>query len=126
MLVKRDKTSIFASGTFRGLRLDTISHEYYAWRSKRSRPAVQIDLVIDRADGIATICEMKYSKDDYVLNESEYRRIVRRMDTFQNETGHKGGVQASIVTTYGLTENRYSEISPAPITMEHLFAYLMN
>ncbi len=114
------------SQIIRGLRLDTISHEYYAWRSKRSRPAVQIDLVIDRADGIATICEMKYSKDDYVLNESEYRRIVRRMETFQNETGHKGGVQASIVTTYGLTENRYSEISPAPITMEHLFAYLMD
>jgi hypothetical protein len=82
---------------------------------------VQIDLVIDRADGIATVCEMKYSKDDYTLTEKEYRNIVRRMDTFQNETKHKGGLQACIVTTYGLKDNLYSEISPKSITMDDLF-----
>ncbi len=105
----------------RGLRLDAIRHEYYAWRSKESRPGVQIDLVIDRADGITTICEMKYSKGDYTLSEQEYRSIVRRMETFQRETKYKGGVQASIVTTYGLSENMYSEVSPVPITMDELF-----
>ncbi|MBQ7211947.1 MAG: hypothetical protein IJS19_04690, partial [Muribaculaceae bacterium] len=57
----------------------------------------------------------------FLLSEKEYRNIVRRMETFQNETGHKGGVQASIVTTYGLNENVYSEISPVPITMDELF-----
>ncbi len=102
----------------RGLRLDAIRHEYYAWRSQESQPAVQIDLVIYRADGIATICEMKYSKDDYTLTEKEYKSIVRRMETFQKETGYKGGIQASIVTTYGLAENMYSEVSPTPITMD--------
>jgi AAA+ ATPase superfamily predicted ATPase len=104
-----------------GLRLDAISHEYYAWRSRNNDPAVQIDLVIDRADGIATICEMKYSKDDYTLSEAEYRNIMRRIEVFQTETKHKGGVQASIVTTYGLKENMYSEISPKAITMDDLF-----
>ena len=107
-----------------GLRLDAIRHEYYAWRSQESTPSVQIDMVIDRADGIVTICEMKYSKDDYTLNEKEYKNIVRRMETFQNETGHKGGIQVSVVTTFGLNENMYSEISPIPITMENLFEKL--
>lgn len=106
----------------RGMRLDAIRHEYYAWRSKESVPAVQIDLVIDRSDNITTICEMKYSKDDYALSEKEYRNIVRRMETFQKETKYKGGVQACIVTTYGLQENMYSDISPVAITMEELFA----
>lgn len=106
----------------RGLRLDAIRHEYYAWRSQNSKPAVQIDLVIDRADGIVTICEMKYSKDDYSINENEYRKIVRQIETFQTETKHKGGVQLNIVTTYGLEQNMYSEISPIPITMEDLFS----
>ena len=64
---------------------------------------------------------MKYSKDDYTLNETEYKKIIRRMETFQKETGRKGGMQASIVTTYGLHENMYSEISPIPITLEELF-----
>jgi len=104
-----------------GLRLDAIRHEYYAWRSQNSTPAVQIDLVIDRADGIVTICEMKYSKDEYTLSEKEYRNIIRRSEIFQKETKHKGGVQVSIVTTYGLQENMYSEISPIPITIQDLF-----
>ena len=104
-----------------GLHLDTIAHEYYSWRSRDSKPTAQIDMLIDRADGIVTVCEMKYSKDDYLLPESEYRNIVRRMDTFSSETGHRGGVQATIVTTYGLRDNMYSEISPIPITMEDLF-----
>ena len=43
------------------------------------------------------------------------------METFQKETGHKGGIQVSLVTTYGLHENMYSEISPVPITIEELF-----
>lgn len=114
----------FADGLrqiIRGLHLDTIAHEYYAWRSRESNPAVQIDLVIDRADGIVTICEMKYSKDEYLLTENEYRKIVRRMETFSRETQHKGGVQATIVTTYSLHNNIYSEISPVVITMEHLY-----
>jgi hypothetical protein len=104
-----------------GLRLDAIRHEYYAWRSRNSKPAVQIDLVIDRADNISTICEMKYSKSDYSLSEKEYRNILRRADTFQKETNHKGGVQVCIVTTYGLHENMYSEISPKAITLDDLF-----
>ncbi len=107
-----------------GLRLDAIRHEYYAWRSRESQPAAQIDLVVDRADGIVTICEMKYSKDDYTLNEKEYKNIVRRMETFRKETGHKGGIQVSVVTTYGLHDNMYSEISPKPVTMEELFEEL--
>lgn len=104
-----------------GLHLDTIAHEYYAWRSHESSPSVQIDMIIDRADGIATICEMKYSKDDYTLTESEYKKIIRRMETFVKETNHRGGTQVTIVTTYSLRENMYSEISPVSITMEHLF-----
>lgn len=104
-----------------GLGLDRIRHEYYAWRSRDAHPAVQIDLVIDRADGIATICEMKYSKDEYTVQESEFKKIMRRMEVFQSETKQKGGVQTCIVTTYGLRENMYSEILPTAITMKELF-----
>ena len=32
------------------------------------------------------------------------------METFQKETGHKSGVQVSLVTTYDFNENVYSEI----------------
>ncbi len=105
-----------------GLHLDSISHEYYAWRSQNSNQKVQIDLIIDRADGIVTLCEIKYSKDDYTLSEKEYKNIIRRMEAFQEETNHKGGIQVSIITTFSLKSNMYTEISPIPITMTELFS----
>lgn len=40
--------------------------------------------------------------------------------SFQKETGHKSGVQVSIVTTYGLHENMYSEISPVPRDIQQI------
>lgn len=104
-----------------GLHFDTIAHEYYSWRSKECQPMTQIDMIIDRADGIATICEMKYSKDDYSINENEYRKLIRRLESFEKETRRKGGTQISIVTTYALRDNMYAEISPNHITMEQLF-----
>ena len=53
-----------------------------------------------------------------IPTESSKKQIAK--GTFQKETGHKGGIQVSLVTTYGLHENMYSEISPVPITMEEL------
>ena len=41
----------------------------YAWRclpnEKKYRRGVQIDLIINRSDGIIDVCEMKYSKEPF-------------------------------------------------------------
>ena len=56
-----------------------------------------------------------------VIDGSRETEIISRMETFQKETGYKGGIQASIVTTFSLQDNMYSEISPIPITLDELF-----
>ena len=33
----------------------------YAWRSEKSDPGAQIDLLIDRKDGVINLCEIKYT-----------------------------------------------------------------
>ncbi len=40
----------------------------YAFRSKKSTSGAQIDLCIERADGIIDICEMKYTEQVFVLD----------------------------------------------------------
>ena len=44
------------------LGIDRIHTEYYSWRSRESMPAAQIDLIIDRADNLTNVCEIKYSQ----------------------------------------------------------------
>ena len=43
------------------LGIDRIHTEYYSWRSRESMPAAQIDLIIDRAENLTNVCEIKYS-----------------------------------------------------------------
>ena len=51
----------------KALRIDGISTISYAWRSKNSTPGAQIDLVIERADKIVNLCEIKYSQTPYSI-----------------------------------------------------------
>jgi len=103
------------------LRLDAIHTEFYSWRSKVSTPAAQIDIVIDRADGIVTICEVKYSKAEYSLTNSEYNKIMNRVEAFVQETKCKKGTQTIIITTRGMKPNGYSEISKRTVTLDDMF-----
>ena len=107
------------------LHLDTIWCEYYAWRSRETTPAAQIDLLLDRADGIITICEMKYSKTMYVVNKDEYNKMMNRISAFVAETRWTKGVQMVMVTTVGLKKNMYSsEFSGKTVCLNDLFSRL--
>ena len=81
------------------LHLDTIHTEYYSWRSSVSDPKTQIDIAIDRSDGIVTLCEAKYSKTAFTLTKAEYERILYREEAFKTETKCRKGVQNILVTT---------------------------
>lgn len=52
----------------------------YSWTAKapdHDCQGAQIDMLIDRADGVIDICEIKYSAEPYELNKSEDSSIVR-------------------------------------------------
>ena len=103
------------------LGIDRIHTEYYAWRSKQSQPASQIDLIIERADQIVNICEMKYSEYPYAINNTEAQRLRIRMGNFVDETHTKGGIQLTFITTFGLRKNAHSDAVRQELTMNELF-----
>ena len=92
-----------------------------AWRSKQSAPAAQIDLLIDRNDGIISLCEMKYSDDEFVIDK-KYDEILRnKKATFIRETKTRKGVHTTLVTTYGVKRNEYRHNIQSEATMDDLF-----
>lgn len=103
------------------LHLDTIHTEYYSWRSSVSDPKTQIDIAIDRSDGIVTLCEAKYSKTAFTLTKAEYERILYREEAFKTETKCRKGVQNILVTTNSVNRNTYSDIFLKIITLDDIF-----
>lgn len=97
----------------------------YAWRcsgdESKNRRGVQIDLLIDRSDGIIDICEMKYSKELYVISADYGRELQRKRDVFAEVTGTESAVHTIMVTTNGVIHNEeWSEIQ-AEVNLDSLF-----
>lgn len=91
------------------------------WRSKESIPGAQIDLVIDRADRVINLCEMKYSINDFEITKKYDTDLRNKVAIFIEETKCKKSIHTTLVTTYGLKRNAYSGFFQNVITMDDLF-----
>ena len=103
------------------LRLDRIATKCYSWRSKGTNPKAQIDMVLERADGIINIFEMKYSEDNYSLDKEEDDKLRDRISRFRKETEAKEALWPTLVTTYGLKGGVHSATFVNNLTMDDLF-----
>ena len=103
------------------LGISGIEVDYYQWRSTSSSPAAQIDLILDRADGIINVCEMKFSQTPYLIKKAEYDKLQNRLFTFQAETQMNKGMQLTFVTLFGLQPNEYANDVARQVTMDDLF-----
>jgi AAA+ ATPase superfamily predicted ATPase len=91
-----------------------------SWRSEESNPGAQIDLLIDRKDGVITLCEMKYSDSELALTKGMAANIRNKRNVFTNESGTKKAVHVAIITPIGLKRNMYYDIAQAVVTMREL------
>ena len=103
------------------LGISRIGSNYYAWRSKHTDPAVQIDLILDRADNIVNICEIKYSKDEYLMTAEDEQQMRRRQSAFIRETKSRQATRPTMITTFGLQQNSHSSEITDEITLDDLF-----
>lgn len=103
------------------LRLDTMLTKYYSWRNKPGKPAGQIDMIIERADGITDICEMKYSRYEYTQDAYESKKLERRIQAFQSEYKDHESIRTVLVTTKGLTQGEHSDDFAKVLTLKDLF-----
>ena len=105
----------------KSLGIEQIYTEYYSWRSKCSTPAAQIDLLIERADHLINLCEIKYSQSPYSITKEEELRIRTRMADFVEETGVRHGILPTLITTFGIRPTAHSAIAQVQLTMDDLF-----
>ena len=92
-----------------------------AWRSKKSEPAAQVDLLIDRNDGIINLCEMKYSEDEFVIDKKQDENLRNKRSAFLRETKTRKAVHITMLTTYGVKRNEYWNNIQSEVIMEDLF-----
>ena len=78
-------------------------------------------MLIDRNDNVISVCEMKYTQDDYTVEASYAEHLRNRETLFRKDTKTKKALQHVLVTTFGLHQNSHSGIFQHVVTLESLF-----
>lgn len=68
----------------------------------------QIDMLIDRADNVINVCEMKFYNTQYEFTKKEMEAANEMMEKFRKISNTKKQILYTLVTNYGLKPNQYS------------------
>ena len=106
------------------LGISGIASDVRAWRGRSgaSGKGAQIDLLIDRTDGIVNVCEMKYTAGEYVIDKAADQALRDKLLVFAEETGTAKALHLTLVTVDGVARNTYWGLVQSEITAADLFA----
>ena len=100
-----------------------VSSQESAWslRGNDETEGTQIDLLINRADRVVNLCEMKFYKDEFVIDKAYDAKLRHRTQVLMDRLPKNRSVHLTLVTTFGLAYNEYSGQIQKLITMDELF-----
>ena len=102
----------------KALGIENLLYESGSWQhfssKKRKETGAQIDLLFDREDNAITLCEIKYSDKQYVIERSYAKILDQKMEVFKdNYPSRKNSTHKQIffamITSFGIKENMYSK-----------------
>lgn len=101
-----------------------IHTEAYSWHHRPDAicpRGCQIDLLLERADNVINICEMKYHNLAYALTEKALEEIENKVSVFRECTRTKAAIHITMVTCNGLVHNAYSGRIQSELSLDDFF-----
>ena len=113
----------------RALGIAAVSTEVSTFRKegKGKSPGAQVDLVIDRADGVIHLCEIKFTESPFGIDKRYARELQNKVDVFQAELGKRKAIFLTFVTASGLKENDYrGTLVQGEVELDDLFVEVVD
>lgn len=95
-----------------------------AWQVKADSTygaGAQIDLLIERADNVVNVCEMKFSADKFAIEASYAKNIRHKLERFAQTTKTRKTLYFTMVTTFGVAHNEYWNVVQSEVVADDLF-----
>lgn len=108
----------------KALRLEAVECVIAPWRKQDDDAGTQIDLLIDRADRVVNVCEIKFAKGEFTIDKAYARTLRNQLSTFASlEAGKRKNIFLTMITTFGVTRNEYyRELVQSEVVLDDLFA----
>ena len=108
----------------RALGIEGVSTQQSSWAVKgndEEGEGMQIDLIIERADHVVNLCEMKFYGEEFSVGKAYCEKLYKRQRKLSEVVSRKGIVHLTLVTTFGLAYNEYSGTFQQVVSMDDLF-----
>lgn len=93
----------------------------YIVKGNEHTDGMQIDLMIDRADDVVNVCEMKFYKSGFAVTKAYADKISKRIAALQTAAPSKT-FHPTLVSCEPLMAGEYSDAFTATLTLDDLFA----
>ena len=92
----------------------------YILRGENGEEGMQIDLIIDRADDVVNVCEMKFCKSGYVISKTYAEKIARRIERLEHLIPSKTFLP-TLISVSPIYSNEYADTFAAHLSIDDLF-----
>ncbi len=101
----------------KALGISGIMSNSYSWQNMYA----QIDLVIDRADKVVNIFEIKYSQAPFIVTQKYELELRNKTEQFRKNTSTKKAIWPVFISPYGLGKSTYMHFFIKSLTMDIFF-----
>ncbi|MBP5364868.1 MAG: AAA family ATPase [Bacteroidales bacterium] len=107
----------------KALGINGITTDFKPWRyiGDSETDGAQVDMLIDRADNMIDLCEMKFYGDEFAVTKEYDANLRHKLQTFIDHSKNKKSVNMVLITTFGLKQNMYFSRFQQTITLDDLF-----
>jgi hypothetical protein len=113
------------AGIKKALGISGVQTDSSAWRhaaAVKGDTGAQIDLLIDRRDGVINVCEMKFCDTEYTIDKKYSAELRNKLEVFRRVTGTRKTLFMTMVTPYGVKSNEHRlDLVQNSVTMDALF-----
>ena len=102
------------------LQIGAVQSMEYSFRSNK-KGGVQIDLLIDRKDGIVNLIEEKYTDGKFSIDADYEEKLIQKIEAFKEKQKGNSSIHLTFVSAHGLYHNEHSHIVNEEIILEDLF-----
>ena len=98
--------------------------QVYCWHhvADDAYPAgAQIDMLIDRADHVINVCEMKFSSRPFSIEKPYLTQLKTKLGAFEQMSKTRSAIHLTLVTSAGLLRNKHSGVVQSEVTLDDLF-----
>ena len=100
----------------RSLGISGIQTNVSSWQGE----GAQVDLLIDRADRIIDLCEIKFWSGEYTITKRSAEDLRNKIAAFREDCNPRKATHLVMITTYGVKRNEYYNMIQNEVTMHDL------